>query len=342
MRILALTLTVSLLSRSLLAEELTLDNVTTPAANSVDEPLAADFSLDNATRFLDQASLDWTKSRKCFTCHTNFSYLIARPTISADGTAHRQVRRALEELVEKRWEEKGPRWDAEVVMSAAVLAMNDAATSGKLHATTQKALDRMWTLQREDGGFDWLKCGWPPMESDDDYGIAIAALAAGAAPNDYGKSETARAGVQKLRDYLKKNPPPTLHHTAMLMWADSHGTELLTPAERDSAIEKLSALQQPDGGWSFATLGNWERSDGTEQDTNLSDGYGTGFVVFVLRQAGVSSDDARLQKGVSWLKQHQRESGRWYSRSLNKDSKHFISHAGSAFAVMAIQSCKLD
>jgi squalene-hopene/tetraprenyl-beta-curcumene cyclase len=342
MRILALTLTLFVTPLLFAAEELTLDSVTPPAANSVEEPLAATFSLDNATRFLDQASLDWTKSRKCFTCHTNYSYLIARPSVSAEGTAHRQIREALEELVDQRWETSGPRWDAEVVMSAAVLAMNDAATSGKLHATTRKALDRMWSLQQEDGGFDWLKCGWPPMESDDDYGIAIAALAAGSAPEDYGKSEAARAGVQKLRGYLKENPPPTLHHTAMLMWADSYGTGLLTTAQRETAIDKLLALQQPDGGWSLATLGNWQRGDGSEQDTSLSDGYGTGFVVFVLRQAGIAADDARLQRGVSWLKQHQRDSGRWYSRSLNKDSKHFISHAGTAFAVMAIRACEIE
>lgn len=340
MRIFLLTLTLFVVSHSIAAEELTLDNVTPPAPNTVDEPLANEFSLDNATRFLDQASLDWTKSRKCFTCHTNYSYLIARPTVSAEGTAHRQVREALEELVEKRWETNGPRWNAEVVMSAAVLAMNDAATSRKLHPTTSKALDKMWTLQRADGGFDWLKCDWPPMESDDDYGIAIAALAAHAAPDDYSKSAAAREGVQKLRDYLKNNPPPTLHHTAMLMWADSYGSELLTTAQKDAAKEELFALQKPDGGWSLATLGSWARGDGSEQDTNLSDGYGTGFVVFVLRQSGIAADDARLQKGVSWLKQHQRESGRWYSRSLHKDSKHFISHAGTAFAVMAIRACE--
>jgi squalene-hopene/tetraprenyl-beta-curcumene cyclase len=298
--------------------------------------------LDNASRFLDQASLDWTKSRKCFTCHTNYSYLIARPTVSAEGTAHRQVREALEEMVEKRWETSGPRWHAEVVMSAAVLAMNDAATTRKLHTTTRKALEKMWTLQREDGGFDWLKCDWPPMESDDDYGIAIAALAACSAPEGYAQGEAAHAGIQKLREYLKNNPPPTLHHTAMLMWADSYGSELLTPAQKDTAQEELFALQKPDGGWSLPTLGSWTRGDGGEQDTNQSDGCGTGFVIFVLRRSGIAAGDARLQKGVTWLKQHQRESGRWYSRSLHKDSKHFISHAGTAFAVMAIQACKSE
>ncbi len=102
---------------------------------------------------------------------------------------HQEVRLELERMVEERWVKSGPRWDAEVVMSAAVLAVHDAGTTGKLHATTRKALDRMWTVQREDGGFSWLKCGWPPMESDDDFGIAMAALAVAAAPEDYVHSE---------------------------------------------------------------------------------------------------------------------------------------------------------
>jgi len=319
-----------------IADELNLDNVTTPSANSADEPLAESFSLDKATRFLDQASLHWTKSRECFTCHTNFSYLVARPTVASDLTAHQQVRKALEEMVDKRWETDGPRWDAEVVMSAAVLALNDQATTGKLHPMTRKALKRMWTLQREDGGFDWLKCGWPPMESDDDYGIAIAALALGAAPGDYANTSEAQKGLKKLRTFLEKNSPPTLHHQAMLMWAEKYGVELLTPDQRKACVESFSKLQKEDGGWAFATFGNWERADGKEQDVKTSDGYATGFAVFALRCAGVEVNDHRITKGVAWLKANQRASGRWYTRSLNRDNHHFISHAGSAFAVMAL------
>ncbi|MCA9069525.1 MAG: squalene--hopene cyclase, partial [Planctomycetaceae bacterium] len=209
-------------------EELTLENVTPPGANQTDEPLRESFSLKAATQFLDQSSLDWTKSRKCFTCHTNYAYLIARPAVSSEVPAHRQVRAALEDLVETRWTEKGPRWDAEVVMSAAILALNDATTTKKLHPTTRKALDRMWKVQREDGGVDWLKCGWPPMESDDDFGVTMLALATGAAPENYRQSKQAQTGLKKLREYLSKNTPPTLHHKAMLLWADSYLKDLLT------------------------------------------------------------------------------------------------------------------
>ena len=204
-------------SSSLVAEtNVTIDNVVPPAANSADEPLLDEYSLSKATEFLDSASLQWQKQRKCFTCHTNFAYLYARPAIAQNPTAHEQVRASAEQLVEKRWPEKGPRWDAEVVAAAAALAFNDAATTRTLHPQTRTALDRMWTLQREDGGWDWLKCDWPPMESDDHYGATIAAIATGVAPENYRQTPQAMAGIKKLRQYFANNPPPTLHHQAML------------------------------------------------------------------------------------------------------------------------------
>ncbi len=340
MRVLIAPLLLVAVANTLPAEELNLSNVSTPAANSADEPLAESFSLESATHFLDQASLDWTKRRKCFTCHTNFSYLIARPAIDADVTAHRQVRAALEDMVNQRWSKQGPRWDAEVVMSAAVLALNDAATTGQLHTSTRKALDRMWTLQREDGGFDWLKCGWPPMESDDDYGIAIAAIAIAAAPNDYGKSHAAQQCLANLKKYLRNHPPPTLHHQAMLLWAESYGLKLLTPEQRSECVDGLWAAQKLDGGWVLASLGDWQRSDGRQQDSETSDGYATGFAVYVLRRHGIAAEDPRLVKGIDWLKANQRASGRWYTRSLNKDSTHYLSHVGTAFALLAISACE--
>ena len=85
----------------------TLANVEAPAANLADEPLSNAFSLEQATRFLDSASLQWQKQRKCMTCHTNYAYLYARPGISADAPAHREVRGFAEQLVQERWKEKG-------------------------------------------------------------------------------------------------------------------------------------------------------------------------------------------------------------------------------------------
>jgi len=323
-------------------EEVTLANVREPAANRADEPLAKQFSMRDAVQFLDTAALDWQKQRQCLTCHTNFAYLYARPAAGEGGSAHATVRSFAEELVRDRWPVKGPRWDAEVVATAAALAFNDVATTGELHPLTRTALDKVWTLQRDDGGWNWRKCDWPPMESDDHYGATLALIAAGVAPASYAETAAAKSGIAKARTYLRANPPPGVHHQAMLLWASAYVEELVSAEERKATVDKLWELQRPDGGWNLASLGHWSRHDGSAQDQNSSDGYATGFLTYVLRVSGIPADDPRLKKSVAWLKSNQRESGRWFTRSLFKDNKHFISHAGTAFAVMAISAETTD
>lgn len=322
------------------AEPVTLENLVPPQPNRADEPLAEKFSLEKAVHFLDSASLDWQQSWGCFTCHTNVSYLISRPNVSPDAPAHREVRRFAEELVSLRWEEVGTRFDAEIIAIATALALNDAASTKKLHPLTRLALDKMWTAQRPEGDWQWpTRCGWPPMETDQHYGVTIAAVGVGAAPGGYAQTPQAKAGLAKIRTYLKNNPPQNLHHKAMVMWASTYVDDLMTADERKACIQELKDAQKPNGGWTFATLYPWTRADGKEQDLSTSDGYGTGFVVFVLCKAGVPADDPAVARGVTWLKTNQRASGRWFTRSLNKDNEHFISHAGTAYATMALALC---
>lgn len=323
-------------------ERVTLKTYKPQGDNKKDEPLAKQFSIAKAAEFLDNASLEWVDKRTCFTCHTNFAYLYARPMISAKAPAHQEIRKALEEMVTVRWKEKGPRWDAEVVASAAALAFNDAHTTRKLHPLTKMALDKMWTVQQKDGGVKWLKCAWPPMENDDHYGVTLAALAVGVAPEGYAKTDAATKGLDQIRAWLKSNAPQNRHHKAMLLWVSTTLDGFLTKDEQKATIKELLSIQRPDGGWNSASLGNWKRDpkENKEQDLETSDGYGAGFVIYVLRQAGVPATDPALQKGVAWLKSNQRESGRWFTRSLFRDNKHYLSHAGTAFALMALAECQ--
>lgn len=338
MRLAFVSTALFLFSSALAAQE----PVKVPAVgdNLPDEPRIKAFSMEKAVDFLDKASVEWTQKRACFTCHTNVAFLYARPMVSAKVPVHDEIRAALEKLVTVRWKELKPRWDTEVVVSAAALAFNDARTTGTLHPVTREALDRMWTIQREDGAWKWLLCGWPPMENDDHYGATLAALAVGVAPGDYQKSDAARKGIARLKDYLAKNPPPTAHHKAMMLWASTYVPDLVKDEERSAWLKEIRDLQLPDGGWSSSGLYPWKRGDKKEQTPEVADGYGTGFVVYVLRRCGTPADDAAIRKGVAWLKDNQRESGRWFSRSLFRDNKHFLSHAGTAFAVMALASCE--
>jgi squalene-hopene/tetraprenyl-beta-curcumene cyclase len=56
----------------------------------------------------------------------------------------------------------------------------------------------------------------------------------------------------------------------------------------------------------------------------------------VLLQAGVKPTDQAITSSVKWLKSNQRESGRWFTRSLNNDKAHYITNAGTAFCVLAL------
>ncbi len=79
--------------------------------------------------------------------------------------------------------------------------------------------------------------------------------------------------------------------------------------------------------------------DGVYKSSLASDGYATGFVIFVASQAGLPASDARLQQGLKWLKSNQRASGRWFTPSQASHTQHLISNAGTAYAVLALFAC---
>jgi squalene-hopene/tetraprenyl-beta-curcumene cyclase len=322
----------------------------TPAASKPDEPLAASLSLARAAEYLDGVAVAWVEDRGCASCHTSYPYLMARPLLGdprAPGLLW--MRKFFEDRI-AGWDRGGkgaglPEEDdeavTEVVATAATLAFNDAQSTGKLHPLTRQALDRMWTLQRKDGSWNWNKHRLPPQEFDEYFGAVYAALGVGHAPENYAGSEAAREGISRLRTYLDKNPPPNLHHKTWLLWASLKLDRLMTPSQREQTTKDLLARQRDDGGWNLASLGGWKRLNGQPNDTAPSDGYATGLVLYVLRQSGMAAKAEPIQRGVKWLQTHQRASGRWFTRSLNADRAHYITNAGTAYAVMALKACEL-
>lgn len=369
--------TVSLLAAAMFAaspaiagEPLTLGNAEAPPTLAADEPLAREFSLELAARSLDTTALHWQKTRKCAACHTLPPYLMARPHLASMAPEPPEVRRFFETIVEQHLEGEPalPKdgLTAVIIQTAAALAFHDRATTGKLHSLTRQQLDHMWKLQREDGSWEWPFRDTPPIKSDEHYGAVLAALAASAAPENYAASDAARDGLAKVRKFLASNPPSSLHQRAMLLWASAHLTDLLTAKEKSQTVQDLIAAQRPDGGWSLASLTEnpGDPSRQTEEgkvaraaeghgsaflvyvgrekvykSSLASDGYATGFSLYVLRQVEVPANDPVIRRGVTWLKQHQRESGRWFTPSQSWHAQHYISNAGSAYAVLALQAC---
>lgn len=314
-----------------------------PGAITLDEPLAGSFSPALASKALDSASFHWTRQRQCGACHTNYPYLLARPALADHpGDSLAEVNAFFENRV-RNWDKGGkgdaPRWDTEVVATASTLALADART-GKLRPATRQALDRIWTLQKPNGAWDWLKCNWPPMEHDDYYGAVYAALGVGHAPEGYAKTDKAQAGLDKLKAYLTKNKPPELHHALLLAWASTHLDGLLTDQQRAEILDAVRKEQRPDGGWNLASLGRtWKGNDGRKPDlASPSDAYATGLTVVVLRACGDKPDSPSITRAASWILANQRASGRWVTRSLNNDRHHYISNAGSAYAILALEA----
>ena len=102
----------------------------------------------------------------------------------------------------------------------------------------------------------------------------------------------------------------------------------------------MLALQKKDGGWCLPSFGGWKRHDDSPNAADApSDGYATGLSVVLLRTAGFGADHPQIQRAVDWLKANQRESGRWFTRSLSTDDYHFVTHIGTAYAVMALDAC---
>lgn len=347
-----------------------------------------------AARYLDaRMELWWTKAKplksgesttKCLSCHTAIPYALARPALRkamgvAAATVHETtiadtVRTRLEHLDDqqpfydhtdaKKLESRG----VEAVMNAFLVTSRDLdAGATAPDALTQQALTRLWTVQRQDGAWDWLEFGLEPYESADAlfHGATVAALAAGSPTGRAASADAAgKAGVQKLRTYLGANvATQRLFNRTWALLASSRLSGVLTTSQREALVRDLAAAQRPDGGWSLADLGEWRWSKTAGPfaapgpiDPALisgSDGYATGLVVYAMKQAGLGNRPA-VQKGLAWLRANQQAGtpadaawAPWRAHSLNFDREHggdkgepwrrmFMSDLATAFAVLAL------
>lgn len=323
-----------------------------PGAES-DEPGIA-FSSELANQHVDLASTLWASQKKCFSCHTHGIYMLVRPALSeAWGRPGDDTRAFVVEQSEKLIANDDRYGSVPVQMAyiARGLAAWDSAFSQETSPETDAALRHLFTLQAEDGSIR-VKDRWPPINSTTWYGSTMAAVAAADAPGWLSGLDDGvlKEKIGSLVNYLKTTAPRNGHERLMLLWASTFMPELLTDERRQSLIEMVWSHQQADGGWSLRTFATPESIGGGKRGEALktnehylnptSDGYQTGLAVVVLRDAGVASGDPRIRKAVDWLLANQRQSGRWWTRSLNADSRfHFISFSGTAYASLALAKC---
>lgn len=335
------------------------EKISIPKATT-DEKTRSELSIQAAAEYLENGSVAWNGQRKCVSCHTNGTYMTIRPALSkslgAPGEATRtffleQLTKLSEEPNEKLRESTRP---AQVIYIAAGLAEWDAAISGKLSDETDKALNLMFAIQESNGTWGSLNC-WPPFESDAYHEATVAAMAAAAAPGWLEKVSSSSdlkdtaAAVERLKTYLRTQTPLHDYSRVLLLWTASRMPDLLTEDQKKELIATVQKHQKADGSWSIRSFaapeawGGGNRADKLKAESEFADppgdGHMTGLAIIVLRSSGVPAADEKIQSGIRWLKANQRESGRWWTRSLNTDSWHFITYSGTAYPLLALQMC---
>ncbi|MFO1019506.1 MAG: hypothetical protein U0903_02220 [Planctomycetales bacterium] len=329
--------------------------VSVPAASG-DEPKLERVSVKLASKYLEDGAHVWSSERKCISCHTNGSYLQMRPALTdLLGKPSEEIRgffvgqlEQFEKLEPAKLQESTR--PAQVIYLAAGLSEWDAHVTKQLSPETGRALKLMFDLQRPNGTWGALDC-WPPFESDAYHLATVAAMTAGTAPGwrDSLKDEALQGKVKALQHYLRTEKPPHDYSRVLLLWASTRMPDLWSGEKQQELVTILRNHQRSDGGWSvrtFAAPDAWGKGNRAarlkgEKDFGNpeSDGHMTGLAVLVLRDAGVEAKDSGIEKGVAWLKQNQRNSGRWWTKSLNTDSWHFITYSGTCYPLLALYKC---
>ncbi len=311
-----------------------------------DEALLDAYSQKKAEHFLDDTSLKWARLNGCGTCHTTIPYLMVRPLIGGpnDRGPWDEVRDAVSKFAFGRIEQHAE--DAAFIAgtTVAALAVGDELSGRMLQPDTRALFAYLWKSQTPDGNWIVPQKGMLPfLERDPGYVAFMVALGIGYAPGRYYDDPSAKAGVTKLRAFVRNNLPSDAHGKAVLLWASVRTPGLLNAKERTDYTHSILALQQEDGGWALPSLGTWPRRDGAPNDPHVSDGYATSLAALALCQRGYSVKDAPIRRAVAWIQHNQRASGRWYTRSLYSDRfQNYLSNMGTAYAVMALSSCRSE
>ena len=317
-----------------------------------DEPIAQTLSFDRAVRYVEDGAKAWVYDRGCVSCHTTGWYGILRPQLSESlGQPDPYFREFLEERLRETLAEdpeeltKGAR-PGRIVHLATALASWDAFVDQRLSPQTEQALELMFSLQLDDGAWHSLDC-CAPFESDVFQLATVAAMGVGIAPGWLqAASPELQEKISGLREYLGRVAPPHDYARVALLWADQYLPGVIAAESKQDVVRMILDHQRPDGGWSIRSFSEPEKWGGGNRAERLraeadfgdppSDGHQTGLALVVLTSAGVPSTHPAMERGIAWLKANQRQSGRWWTKSLNTDTWHFITYTGTLYPVMAL------
>ena len=332
------------------------DGIEVPAATA-DEPRVKAFGPDTikaAAKYLDDGAHHWVREKSCIACHSTGVYMVERSVLTAQlGKPSEEVLANFIESVPK--ESAKPDGNAiRAVWRSSGLASWDKHVEGRLSEHTERSLRYMMLLLTDEGFFRTIKQVEIPYITTHFELTVQAARAITTAPGWLGNLKDADtiARIERMKKFLREHEPVNDYELALKLQLAALMPDLVPQDVRDAATAMLWRQQQPDGGWStrrMSDLMKWHETMDpkvvamiqAEPDAAnpASDPYMTAFAIVLLRESGVPASDARIQRGIAWLKANQRVSGRWWMKSLYRDTYHFITYISTAQALRALASC---
>jgi len=340
------------------------EGIEVPAA-SADEPKVAAFGPDTiraAAKYLDDGSLSWVREKSCVACHSTGVYLAERPALAnLLGPPRVEVRdqfvKTMPANVGKPEIRNGSKYfgtSIQAVWRALGLANWDKFITGKLSEPTDKALRQVLDCMADEGFIMTIAQVEIPYITTDFELTAQAARAMATAPGwlESVKDEAALKRIETMKGYLRDHRPINDYEQAVKLQLATYMPDLVSKPERDEAVAMLRKHQKADGGWStrnMSDLMKWHvkmdpkvvdmiRSEPDAADPS-SDPFMTAFSIVLLREAGMPADDPQIRKGIAWLKGNQRIVGRWWMKSLYRDTIHYSTYISTAVALRALALC---
>ena len=341
------------------------------SAATADEPKVKAFgpeTIKAAAKYLDDGAHYWVREKSCLACHSTGVYMVERSVLTKQlGKPSAEVLNDFIKSVPKDAGKSGEGNAATSVWRSSGLASWDKYVVGKLSEHTDRSLRHTVMILPDDNMYNTIKLIEIPYITTR-FELTVQAMRAMVtAPGWLANLKEADllARVERIKKFLREHQPLNDYELALKLQLANLNPELVTKEERDAAIAMLWRKQLADGGWStrrMSDLLKWrvEVHPPTERQPwkeaidptvikliqNLadaanpeSDPYMTAFAIVLLRESGVPANDNRIQKGISWLKENQRVTGRWWMHSLYRGNYNYITYISTAQALRALALC---